>query len=99
MTHGKFKHFLWGATLVTVGVIVCMTGRIEGGYSKGIYKFPIEGPSAVIIGACMIAMGMWAFYPLVKGAIEETSEPKDARERKREKTTCESQDPAPPRSG
>ena len=31
-TRGKFEHFLWGATLVTVGVLVCMTGRIEGGY-------------------------------------------------------------------
>jgi hypothetical protein len=79
-TRGKLDHFLWGATLVTVGVIICITGRIEGGSRKGIYRFPFEGPSAVMIGACMIAMGMWAFYPLAKGVIEEASKVIGAKE-------------------
>ena len=63
---GKTEGVVVGLFLVIIGLSFCITGRIEGEYSKGVPRVSIAGPTAVVIGACMVLLGSWILYPLVR---------------------------------
>ncbi len=66
----KLDHIGFAISFIIIGIITCAQTEAEGNYETRISDNIANAPYKVVIGVCLVAFGLWCFYPFIKNNIE-----------------------------